>query len=63
MYGSQTGNAQSIAKGLHEGCKGKDIESSLLKCDDWKKARNQSRDFCSFKMPTSQKASDCFIST
>lgn len=48
MYGSQTGNAQSIAEGLHEGCKGKGIESSLLKCDAWKKARNRCIGCCSF---------------
>ena len=45
MYGSQTGNAQSIAEGLHEGCKGRGLDSSLLKCDAWKKARNREARF------------------
>lgn len=58
MYGSQTGNAQSIAKSLHEGCKGRGIESSLLKCDAWKKARNQSVGCCSLGTPTFRKAYD-----
>jgi len=37
MYGSQTGNAQSIAEGLHEGLEKRGVESTLLKCDGWKK--------------------------
>ena len=37
MYGSQTGNAQSIAEGIHETCEKRGVESSLLKCDAWKK--------------------------
>lgn len=39
LYGSQTGNAQSIAEGVHEGCKGKGLESILLACDGWKKVQ------------------------
>lgn len=41
MYGSQTGNAQSIAEGIHDGCEKKGIESTLLKCDAWKKVTLQ----------------------
>ncbi|CAN0529694.1 unnamed protein product, partial [Ectocarpus sp. 12 AP-2014] len=37
MYGSQTGNAQSIAEGVHDGCQKRGLESTLLKCDAWKK--------------------------
>lgn len=37
LYGSQTGNAQSIAEGVHDGCKERAIESTLLTCDGWKK--------------------------
>ncbi len=37
MYGSQTGNAQSIAEGVHEGLEKRGVESALLKCDAWKK--------------------------
>eukprot|EP00752_Nemacystus_decipiens_P018761 g16821.t1 len=37
MFGSQTGNAQSIAEGVHEGCQSRGLESTLLKCDAWKK--------------------------
>lgn len=40
MYGSQTGNAQSIAEGVHEGCQSRGLESTLLKCDAWKKVTN-----------------------
>lgn len=39
MYGSQTGNAQSIAEGIHDGCKERGLISTLLACDGWKKAR------------------------
>ncbi len=39
MYGSQTGNAQSIAEGIHDRCKEKGLVSTLLACDGWKKAR------------------------
>lgn len=38
MYGSQTGNAQSIAEGIHDGCKERGLVSTLLACDGWKKA-------------------------
>lgn len=38
MYGSQTGNAQSIAEGIHDGCKERSLVSTLLACDGWKKA-------------------------
>lgn len=37
MYGSQTGNAQSIAERVHESCKGRGLKSTLLICDGWKK--------------------------
>ncbi|CAM9143289.1 unnamed protein product [Choristocarpus tenellus] len=37
MYGSQTGNAQSIAEGIHEGCKNRALDSTLLTCNGWKK--------------------------
>ncbi|CAN0205013.1 unnamed protein product, partial [Hapterophycus canaliculatus] len=37
MYGSQTGNAQSIAEGIHDGCKKRGLVSTLLACDGWKK--------------------------
>ena len=39
MYGSQTGNAQSIAEGVHRGCKERGLDSTLLACDGWKKVR------------------------
>lgn len=42
MYGSQTGNAQSIAEGVHDGCQKRGLESTLLKCDAWKKVTNRS---------------------
>lgn len=37
MYGSQTGNAQSIAEGFHKSCKEKGFTSTLFACDGWKK--------------------------
>lgn len=37
MYGSQTGNAQSIAEGVHQGCSQRGFDSTLLACDGWKK--------------------------
>ena len=43
MYGSQTGNAQSIAEGVHQGCKERGLTSTLLACDGWKKVRAKKR--------------------
>lgn len=37
MYGSQTGNAHSIAERVYEECKRRGFNVTLLACDGWKK--------------------------
>ncbi|CAM9734341.1 unnamed protein product, partial [Phaeothamnion confervicola] len=39
LYGSQTGNAQSIAEGVHSECASRGIESVLLPLNEWKKLK------------------------
>lgn len=48
MYGSQTGNAQSIAEGVHQGCKERGLTSTLLACDGWKKVGGGGGSFVMF---------------